>query len=495
MNSPLVSFGRRISLSADSRPGDIALVFCSRDGTERSVTWRELDLASNRLARLFESRGVGAGRMVVIALPNSVDHVVATIAVWKAGGCVLPMPAALPPRERDPLLALAEPAVVVADWTDVEGVLGSGEIASGGGFGSEPLEDRIPDPGVAVGSGGSTGRSKIIVDPNPCARPLDGFLDEIAPWTGMRASQTQLVSGPLYHNGPFMLGYYGLLSCQRLVLMEKFDAGRALEILERHRVGFTFVVATSMRRMLQADNFAWCDLSSLESLYHSGAPCPQWVKRAWIERLGPKRIHEAYGSAEGSGGTYIGGDEWLRRPGSVGKPWRSVIRILDPEGQELPAGEVGEIFMGFEERGKPTYRYIGAPPAKSTLDGLVSVGDMGWVDADGYLYLADRRVDLILTGGANVYPAEVESALLEHPGVSDAVVVGVVDPDWGQRVHAVVQPREAAALDVAELDRYCRERLVPYKVPKSYELVAEFPRDEAGKIRRSAIAAERSSHR
>ncbi len=265
------------------------------------------------------------------------------------------------------MLALAEPAVVAADWADVVGAVRSHEIASGGGYGPEPLSDRIPHPGVAMGSGGSTGRSKIIVDPNPCARPLDGFLDDIAPWTGMRSSQTQLVAGPLYHNGPFVLAYYGLLSGQRLVLMEKFEASRALELIERHRVGFAFLVATSMRRVLQAEEFGSRDLSSLESLYHSGAPCPPWVKRRWLERIGAERVHEAYGSAENSGGTYIRGDDWLRHEGSVGRPWRSVIRILDPEGRELPAGDVGEIFMGYEVRAEPTYRYIGALPRSRRL--------------------------------------------------------------------------------------------------------------------------------
>jgi bile acid-coenzyme A ligase len=152
---------------------------------------------------------------------------------------------------------------------------------------------------------------------------------------------------------------------------------------------------------------------------------------------------------------------------------------------------VGEIFMRPHGAG-PTYAYIGSPPAKGTPDGFTSVGDLGWVDAEGYLFLADRRVDLIITGGANVYPAEVEAALTEHPSVGDVAVIGVPDEDWGKRVHAVIQPRDPGdPPTVAALDAHCRERLASYKIPKSYEFVAQLPRDDAGKLRRSGLVAER----
>jgi bile acid-coenzyme A ligase len=169
------------------------------------------------------------------------------------------------------------------------------------------------------------------------------------------------------------------------------------------------------------------------------------------------------------------------------------FRILDEAGRELPPGVVGEVFM----RRQPfveSHRYVGAPPAPTTPDGFASIGDLGWVDEEGYLHLADRRVDMIVTGAANVFPAEVEAALTEHPAVADVAVIGVPDREWGKRVHAVIQPREGMALPtVPELDRHCRERLASYKAPKTYEFVADFPRNDAGKIQRSALTAARAS--
>lgn len=168
------------------------------------------------------------------------------------------------------------------------------------------------------------------------------------------------------------------------------------------------------------------------------------------------------------------------------------MKILDEDGAELPQGTVGEIFFRpFQE--DPTYFYIGSPPTKSTADGFHSVGDMGWIDEEGYLHLADRRVDLIITGGANVYPAEVEGAITEHPDVADAAVVGVPDDEWGQRVHAVVQPKALASPpEIEDLDAFCRERISSYKLPKTYEFLDSLPRDGAGKLRRRSLAEERS---
>jgi bile acid-coenzyme A ligase len=198
--------------------------------------------------------------------------------------------------------------------------------------------------------------------------------------------------------------------------------------------------------------------------------------------------------SEGLGGATIRGDEWLARPGSVGRPDRHEVRILDPLGEPLPAGTVGEIYMRPLAAGGPAYEYVGAPPARATPDGFTTVGDLGWLDTGGYLYIADRRVDLIITGGANVYPAEVEAALAEHGDIVDCAVIGVTDEEWGRRVHAIIQPRNPAAPPVvAILDAHCRARLASYKLPKTYEFVPELPRTEAGKLRRSALVEERST--
>jgi bile acid-coenzyme A ligase len=232
------------------------------------------------------------------------------------------------------------------------------------------------------------------------------------------------------------------------------------------------------------------DLSSLKEVVHVAAPCPPWLKEEWIRWLGPHRVQEFYAGSEAQGITIITGEEWLRKPGSVGKAaMGSQVRILDPVTREdLPPGEVGEIFMLPEGGTGSTYRYVGADPRR-TEDGWDSIGDLGWLDEDGYLFLADRAVDMIITGGANVYPAEVEGALESHPLVRCSAVIGLPDDDLGQRVHAVVETDDELGED--ELRAHLAERLVRYKIPRSFELVSEPIRDDAGKVRRSALKAER----
>ena len=244
--------------------------------------------------------------------------------------------------------------------------------------------------------------------------------------------------------------------------------------------------------MLRVPGVRERDFSSVASFVSGGAALAAWVMEGWIEILGPERMWEAYGATESHGNTIIRGDEWLEHRGSVGRPWNTELRILDDQYRELPPGEIGEIFMKRTTTESPTFEYVGVPPPRTTTDGLVSVGDLGWVDADGYLFIADRRADMIISGGANVYPAEVETALSEHPGVYDVAVVGIADPDWGKRVHAIVRPVSLEAPPSTEsLDRHCRDRLARYKIPKSYEFVEDVPRS-FGKVRRSALAAERS---
>lgn len=490
-NEP-ISYGRRLSMLAAEHPNKAAIIFAPVEGPGRTMTWGELDRASNRVARLLEERGVNGRAMVVVGLPNWPEHYVATFATWKLGALVLPMRSSLPARERDQILEVGTPAVVVANWEDVAfPLLTTADLASADAYADTPHPDRIPHPGKSIGSGGSTGRSKIIVDPNPLAKvPLDfGVLGN----AGLRPGQVQLIAGPLYHNSPFSWGHMGLFEDHTLVLMERFNAARAIDLIERHRVNFAFLAPTMMKRILDEPGGRERDFSSIEGIFQTAAPCPPWLKRAWIDLIGGEKLYEGFGSTEAIGHTTIRGDEWLLHPGSVGRPPEDCeMRILDEEFSEVPQGEVGEIFFRLR-KSDPTYYYIGSPPVRTSPDGFMSVGDMGWVDEEGYLFLADRRVDLIISGGANIYPAEVEAALTEHPTVADVAVIGIPDDDWGKTVHAVVQPRDVTSPhDLRELDIHCRERLAAYKVPKSYEFVDALPRDDTGKIRRSTMATERA---
>jgi bile acid-coenzyme A ligase len=230
------------------------------------------------------------------------------------------------------------------------------------------------------------------------------------------------------------------------------------------------------------------DLSSLRTVWHLAEPCPEWLKQVWIDWLGPERIFELYAGTEAQTATVITGPEWLAHRGSVGRPIGGSIMICDPEGNELPTGEEGEVWMLSPSK-RPTYHYIGAT-ARTREGGWESLGDVGRVDDEGYLYLGDRMQDMILTGGANVYPAEVEAALQEHPSVRSVVVIGLPDEELGNIVHAIVEAEEDAA-PKEQLLEFVSERLVRYKVPRSIEYTDEPLRDDAGKVRRSALRAER----
>jgi bile acid-coenzyme A ligase len=299
-----------------------------------------------------------------------------------------------------------------------------------------------------------------------------------------------LVTGPLYHNGPFVTSLLALLRGNHLVVMPRFDAATALHLIQQHRVEWMYAVPTMMHRIwrLPEAERQGFDVSSLRVLFHMAAPCPRWLKQAWIEWLGGERVLELYGGTEAQAITFITGDEWLAHPGSVGRTVLGEMRVLDADGGELPPGRIGEIWMRRGPDAPPSYRYIGAG-ARSRPGGWESLGDMGWKDEDGYVYLSDRDTDMILVAGANVYPAEVEAALDEHPGVRSSCVIGVPDEEYGNVVHAIVQTAEP--LTPGDVDAFLRSRLARYKLPRTYEFVAEPLRGDDGKVRRPALRAAR----
>ncbi|MDE3086509.1 MAG: AMP-binding protein [Acidobacteriota bacterium] len=486
-----ISFGRRTAQLAELHPDEAALVFARTDGTERVVTWAELDGWANQMARLLEERGVGPRSMVAVALPNSPEHVAVDIAGWRLGACVLPLRPDLPDWERRRLLDVASPAVLVGDWP-AEGhtVVSSAELDGARSLPAGPVEDRVPDPAFAIATSGSTGRPKLIVSPGP------GVYDAEAPTAlhqGMGAARrpVQLVPAPMYHTNGYRILHLALDRDELVVLMERFDAALAAELIERHRVTSVTMAPVMLLRLARLEGIEERDLTSVTSILQGAASCPPWLVRWWIEHVGPEHFFISYGASERVGLAFLRGDEWLAHPGSVGRGLNTDIRILDDEGGDLPTGEVGEIFLRQTSDEPSGYRYVGAPPAKQTPDGFTSLGDMGWLDTDGYLYIADRRVDMIVTGGANVFPAEVEAALLEHPEVADCAVVGLPDEEWGSRVHAVVQPRHPGKPPAEDdLRRHCRERLAGYKVPKSVSFMSPLPRTEAGKLNHGALAAQ-----
>lgn len=451
-----------------------------------SLTWAELDQRSNRRARQLAELGVKLDDFVAVLLPNGSEFHEAVAGIWKAGATPFVLPSKLPGREASELLALAKPTAVIGHVpANYEGP------SIGAGADLTPFSDApVPDAGAAhwkaIASGGSSGRPKIIVDAMPAYVDTDAVAHT---QIGLSPDGAMLNPGPLYHNMPFFFTGLGLIAGTHVVGMQRFDAEECLRLIERHAITFMAMVPTMMQRIwsLPEDVRRSYDVSSLKVVWHMGAPCPIWVKRAWIEWLGPEKIFEAYGGTEASG-CAITGQEWLAKPGSVGKPAPGTIRILREDGNEAAAGEVGEVHFPAASSGK--FQYIGAESKKDSAGGY-SIGDLGHIDEDGYLFLADRRTDLILRGGANIYPAEVEGALDEHPSISTSAVIGLPGGDLGEKVHAIIHLREGRELDLGSVVAHVAERLTKYKHPASYEVSATPLRDDAGKVRRSKLKEER----
>jgi len=458
------------------------------DGIE--VTRAEFERRTNQRARLYADLGVKEGDFVTISLPNSIETFEVAAAVWKLGAIPNAVSAKLPDAEFTPIINLVQPKLIVG----VEPDRFCAYKSIPAGFGSfetypdRPLPEKIAPHWKAMTSGGSTGRPKVIVDHMPGAYAPDASILLLIP------EQTILIPGPLYHNMPFSSANLALFLGNHVVVMTRFEPLETLRLLEVHRVDWVNLVPTMMHRIwrlpeVERNRF---DLSSIRVVRHGGAPCPAWLKEAWIGWLGPHRIYEGYAATERQGGTLITGAEWLDHRGSVGRSWAGYqIKILKADGGEALPGEVGEIFFLPDEGPGSTYHYLGAEPHRS--GDWESVGDLGYLDTDRYLYIADRRSDLIISGGANVFPAEVEAALEAHAQVASSAVIGLPDVDLGQRVHAIVQLRGdvSGRLTEEDLQEFLRSRLVKYKVPRTIEFVDEPLRDEAGKVRRTHLRDRR----
>jgi bile acid-coenzyme A ligase len=479
----VVSFSRRLANLAEADPSHAAIT-CG----DHSLTRAGLESAADALARQLLDDGVKHGEMVTIALPNSVDWFVAVVATWKIGAIPQPVSSRLPGRELAAIVDLADPRVILGADPDafVDRISRPiGYIAPSVSPDARPLPDTISPAWKAPTSGGSTGRPKLIVAGQPSS--MD---DEAPPDLLIQLDGCLMMPGPLYHNGPIVWSCDALLAGNHVVVLPRFDAEATLAGIEEHRADIAYLVPTMMKRIwrLPLEVRERYDLSSLRLIWHLAEPCPPWLKEAWIEWLGPERIFELYAGTEAQAATVITGTQWLEHRGSVGRPLSGSVSITDEEGNEVPAGVEGEVWLK-SAMDNPTYRYVGAE-ARTREGGWESLGDNGWLDPDGYLYLGDRTTDMILTGGSNVYPAEVEAAIAEHPAVQSCAVIGLPDDDLGNIVHAIIEA-DPNDLEVDELLTFLGERLVRYKVPRSIEIVNEPLRNDAGKLRRSALRAER----
>ena len=483
MTDGMISFGAKLAQHAARRP-DKPAVSCGPE----TLTYGQLHRLSNRIAHGLAAKGVKAGDLVTVGLPNSVAFVAACYGIWKLGATPQPVSFRLPQGELQAIIELAGSPLVVAEFAHQidRPVMSVAELVALTGDDSD-LPDKVPAISKAPTSGGSTGRPKLILAGQPGLSPED--MPEV-PFYRIKPGETVLLPAPLYHNAPFSLTMSATQVGAHVVLTPRFDAEGTLAEIQARKVSWLYLVPTMMTRIwrLPAEVRAGYDITSVETLWHMAAPCPAWLKEAFIHWIAPGVVMELYAGTEAQAVTFISGQEWLTHRGSVGRVGIGRMKVCGEDGAELPPGEIGEIYMHRAEGAPETYKYLGAT-ARVLADGWESLGDLGSFDAEGYLYLADRRTDMILVGGANVYPAEIEAALEEHPAVQSCAVIGLPDEELGAHIHAIIKPESPVTAE--ELKAHLADRLVTYKRPRSFEFVDEPVRDDAGKVRRSALREAR----
>jgi bile acid-coenzyme A ligase len=478
-----LSYASRIAELAAKRPEDPVLRMIMLSGDEPVYSWAELHYRSSQLAEGMLGRGVSEGDRVAIPLRNSVELVLVSFAAWKLGATPIPVRWDLPDWELDRVRAAIDAKLELGS-AEIEWIRSTAELPV------PSLPDAVSTHESGICSGGSTGTPKVILRAAPSIYDAGLEVPYAAQWMDVPLPETILIPTALYHSNGFN-GLRNLLGGNEVVILEMFDAARMVEVIERYRVTNFTATPTMLQRIADLPGVDDRDLSSLVWVLQGAAPMPPSLVHRWADLIGAERLLLCYGMSEGLGFTMIRADEWMEHPGSVGRPvWGSEVRILDLDGNDLSPGQVGEIYL---RSSLGPGRYLGDVPAlQPTADGFTTVGDMGYLDDNGYLFFADRRVDMIVSGGANVYPAEVEAALIDHDKIADVVVIGLKDDHWGRRVHAVVQPIDPSLPSSEdEVIAYAKSRLAAYKVPKTVEFVEEIPRSAATKVNRRALVDAR----
>ena len=482
--------------------------------------WAELDGVMNRAVNLLHSLDLGPERRLAVFAENSIETVIAYVATALAGASAVPVNFHLTPdelayilddsvsalllvgpetAERGLLAAQAvadttsEPPIAVMGWRcqDHPEVI-SWERSLAQAPDKPPPTDTPPVPHLFYTSG-TTGRPKGVDAPPALFRGGATVAEYFATCaTPNAAIGTHLVVGPMYHAGPFA-ATRNLMGGAPVVVMGRFDAEATLAAIDRYQVNATFAVPTHFARLLALppEVKQRYRTDSLVSLTHSGAPCPVSVKRAIIDWFGPI-VYEGYGSTEVGGSCHINSEDWLAHPGSVGRPVPPFeVLIVDDDGNELPPGQEGRVY--FTDASGRGIRYRNAPEktaAAHLRPGVFTLGEIGYVDDEGFLYLTDRFSDMVVSGGVNIYPAETEQVLVEHPGVADVACIGVPDEEMGEQLKALVVPADPGQPPTeAEIIAFCRNRIAHYKCPRTVDFVSEehLGRSAMGKINKQAL--------
>ena len=483
---------------AEARPEHPAVI----EG-ERRLSWREYHETRNRLAHGLAGLGLVAGEHVALYAHNSIEMLLASAATRVLGAIPVPMNHRLTEEEVAYILDDSDAVAVFAGDEFVPRLervrerarrlrhlvlLGDerrpwarhlADLLAAGRPG--PVEAPLGLGGSMIYTAGTTGKPKGALRR---ATSTGAPLARIAALNCVAPDDVHLVAGPLYHSAPGGFALYAHMLGQTVVVMRKFDAEDALRTIERHRCTTTFMAPTLLKRLvdLPAAVRARYDVSSMRSIVVAAAPCPMRVKEEILVWFGPV-LYEFYGSTELGVNTVLGPQDMLRKPHSCGRAAPGIeLAVLDDDGRPLPAGRAGELHVRRCEGMFDGYYKSEAATRDTARGDWLSVGDVAWIDDEGFVFICDRKRDMIISGGVNIYPAEIEDVLHRHPAVEDAAVFGVPDPEWGERVHAAIQPRAGVSVTAAEVIDFCRRRLADYKTPREVSFHLDFPRDTAGKL-------------
>ncbi|WP_432093192.1 acyl-CoA synthetase [Streptomyces sp. bgisy100] len=480
-------------------------VLVAPDGAEWTAA--ELHAAANRLVHGLRAAGLRRGDAFAAVLPNGPELLTAFLAASQAGLYLVPVNHHLVGPEIAWIVADSGARVLIAHErfgeqasraADEAGLPAGERYAVGTVDGFRPYRDLLdgqsPEPPadrtlgwVMNYTSGTTGRPRGIRRPLPGRPPEEAYLGGFLGIFGIEpfGDNVHLVCSPLYHTAVLQFAGASLHLGHRLVVMDGWRPEEMLRLIDRHRCTHTHMVPTQFHRLLALPEEVrnTYDVSSMRHAIHGAAPCPEHVKRAMIDWWGTC-VEEYYAASEG-GGAFATAEDWLKKPGTVGRAWPiSELAVFDDDGNRLTAGQLGTVYMRMTTGGF-SYHRDEQKTLKNRIGDFFTVGDLGYLDEDGYLYLRDRKIDMIISGGVNIYPAEIEAALLSHPAVADAAVFGIPHDDWGEEVKAVVEPADGHRPGeelAASLLVHCEERLARYKRPRSVDFVTTMPRDPNGKL-------------
>jgi bile acid-coenzyme A ligase len=478
----VLSVRRRIADTARAGPDRTALVGFDAHLAEQVLSWREF---ADRVADAADALRAALDRRTrscaVVSAGNTLPAAIGVAAALTAEVPVFPLNPATPPAERDALLRLLGRRFGHGYLMDAQLRPQRIELSAG------PEPPAGASVAYLLATGASTGIPKISVRPGPLRYDPVRTPSLVIRQTGWRTAQRQLIVGPLYHAAPFTAFLDALLDSNTVVLQPVFAPQWTVELVRRYAIEWLQLTPTHMREILRLPDLDPAGFGTLRAMLHTAARCDADTKRGWIDLLGPERVYELYAATEGVGVTLVRGDEWLARPGTVGRGFLTQVRILDDTGNPVPPGTTGTVFMRTSRRvGRSDY--VNDQAIRTTPDGFATVGDHGRLDRDGYLYLEPRHHDTINVGGEKVDPDEVEAALRDHPAVVDAVAVAVPHQTLGSVVGAHVVLERGASVRKAELAAHCGRRLAGYKIPKHFTFVDQVPRSAAGKIQRWRLA-------